>query len=187
MEQVKNMDCQNIRVEYRDAPEKYRGTADEVISFLLENLRILNTIEEECSQLNEYQERGIRIKGMPKDSAGIWALYKARYGEAAAAFCTDKLIERGYAQSMNGRYRIVAPDGTLIEEKIYGRYAYVNYGCALAVTMKSSKRATIEIFFISKGRLNRWQKFILTNTDKWRLSDIKQKLHENDKWKNDTL
>lgn len=28
MEQVKNMDCQNIRVDYQDTPEKYRGMAD---------------------------------------------------------------------------------------------------------------------------------------------------------------
>jgi len=38
----------------------------------------------------------------------------------------------------------------LTEDKIYRQYAYVNYGCALAVAMKSSKRATIELFYVSK-------------------------------------
>lgn len=181
------MEYPNIKIDYQGTPEKFRDAADEVISFLVENLLVLNTIEEECSQLNEYQNRGIRIKGMPKDSAGIWSLFKTRYGEAVSSFCTDKLIARGYAQSMNGARRVLAPDGTLIEEKIYGQYAYLNYGCELTITMKSAKRAIIEISYVNKDDLNRWRRFTLTNTGKWKLDDIKQKLHEEDKWKNDTL
>ena len=171
----------NIKIDYRDTPDKFRDVADEVISFLVENLLVLNTIEEECAQLFEYQNRGIRIKGMPKDSTGIWSLFKARYGEAISSFCTDKLIARGYAQSMNGAGRVLAPDGTLVEEKINGRYAYLNYGCELAITMKSNKRAEIEIFYFDRNRfhLNYWKRFTLTNTDKWRLADIK--------WKNDKI
>lgn len=96
------MDYPNIKMDYRETPEKFRKQADDLISCLLENLLKLNSIEEECSQLNEYQKRGIRIKGMPKNSEGIWSLYKTRYGEAVSAFCTDGLIARGYAQSMNG-------------------------------------------------------------------------------------
>lgn len=181
------MDYPNIKMDYRETPEKFRKQADDLISCLLENLLKLNSIEEECSQLNEYQKRGIRIKGMPKNSEGIWSLYKTRYGEAVSAFCTDGLIARGYAQSMNGVRRVFAPDGSLTEEKIYGRYAFLNDAFALAITMKSSKRAVIEIFYADKDHLDRWKRFILTNTDKWRLADIKQKFHKDDKWKNDTL
>ena len=173
----------NIKSDYRDTPDKFRDVADEVISFLVENLLVLNTIEEECAQLFEYQNRGIRIKGMPKDSTGISSLFKARYGEAISSFCTDKLIARGYAQSMNGAGRVLAPDGTLVEEKINGRYAYLNYGCELAITMKSNKRAEIEIFYFDRNRfhLNYWKRFTLTNTDKWRLADIKWKNDKNDR------
>ena len=181
------MDYKNIIIEYRDTPEKLHGAADEVISYLVENLLKLNSIEEECSQLNEYQKRGIRMKGMPKNSEGIWSLYKTRYGEVVSSFCTDKLIARGYAQSMNGMRRVLDPSGTLIEEKIYGQYAYLYYGCHLSIEMKSNKRAIIEILYVNKDHLNRWRRFVLTNTGKWWLSDIKQKSHENDKWKNDTL
>ena len=183
------MDYPNIKIDYRDTPDKFRDVADEVISFLVENLLVLNAIEEECSQLKEYQNRGIRIKGMPKDSAGIWSLFKTRYGEAVSSFCTDKLIARGYAQSMNGARRVLAPDGTLVKEKIYGRYSYLNYGCELAITMKSNKRAVIEIFCFNRNRfdLNCWELFTLTNTDKWWLADIKWKDDKNGKWKNDTL
>ena len=181
------MEYPNIKIDYRDTPDKLCDMADEVISFLVKNLLALNTIEEECSKLNEYQKRGIRMKGMPKDSAGIWSLFKTRYGEAVSSFCTDKLIARGYAQSMNGARRVVAPDGTLVEEKIYGQYAYLNYGCELAITMKSTKRAIIEISYVNKDCLNRWRRFTLTNTDQWKLDDIKQKFHEDEKWKNDTL
>lgn len=181
------MDLKNIKIEYPNTPEKFQETANEVISYLIENLLTLNTIEEECSQLSEYQKRGIRIKGMPKDSGGIWTLFKTRYGEAVSSFCTDRLIARGYAQSMNGPHRVFDSDGTLKEEKIYGQYSYLISGCELAITMKSPKRAVIEIFYVNKDHLNRWQQFTLTNTDKWLLSDIKQKNHENDKWRNDTL
>ena len=177
----------NIKIDYRDTPDKFRDVADEVISFLVENLLVLNTIEEECAQLFEYQNRGIRIKGMPKDSTGIWSLFKARYGEAISSFCTDKLIARGYAQSMNGAGRVLAPDGTLVEEKINGQYAHLNYGCELAITMKSNKRAIIEISYVDEDYLSRWRQFTLINTDQWRLDDIKHKFHENDKWKNETL
>ena len=41
----------NIKIDYRDTPDKFRDVADEVISFLVENLLVLNTIEEECAQL----------------------------------------------------------------------------------------------------------------------------------------
>ena len=183
------MDYPNIKIDYRDTLDKFRDAANEVISFLVENLLILNTIEEECSQLNEYLNRGIRIKGMPKDSAGIWSLFKTRCGKAVSSFCTDDLIERGYAQSMNGAGRVLAPDGTLVEEKIYGQYAYLNYGCELAVTMKSSKCAVIEIFYSDRGRfdLDCWQLFTLTNTDKWQLADIKWKDDKNDRWKNNNV
>ncbi len=181
------MDHPNIKIDYRDTPDKLRDMADEVISFLVENLLALNTIEEECSKLSEYQERGIRMKGMPKDSAGIWSLYKTRYGEAVSSFCSDKLTARGYAQSMNGPRREIAPDGTLIEEKIYGKYAYLNDRCELTITMKSGKRAIIEIFYVDKASLNRWWRFTLTNTGKWKLDDIKYKFHEADKWTNGTL
>ena len=183
------MDYPNIKIDYRDTPDKFREAADVVISYLIENLLVLNKIEEECSQLNEYQKRGIRIKGMPKDSDGIWALYRTRYGEAVSSFCTDKLIARGYAQSMGCVLRVLAPDGAPVEEKTYGQYAYLNDGCELAITMKSSKRAVVEIFCVDKRcfDLDCWRKFILANTDKWRLTDIKYKFHEEDKWKNDTL
>jgi len=181
------VDFKNINIEYRDTPEKFRMAADEVVSYLIKNLLVLNSIEEECSQLNEYQQRGIRMKGMPKDNTGIWTRFKTHYGEAVSAFCTDKLIARGYAQSMNGVRRVLNPDGILLEEKIYGKYSFLNYGCELSITMKSPKRAVVEIFYVNKDRLDRWRQFTLTNTDKWRLSDIKQKNHENDKWRNDTL
>lgn len=181
------MDYPNIKINYQDTPEKFRKAADEIISYLIENLLVLNKIEEECSQLNEYQKRGIRIKGKPKDFDGIWTLYRTRYGEAVSSFCTDKLVARGYAQSMRGPRRVVAPDGTLIEEKIYGKYAYLNYGCELTITMKSNKRAVVEISYVDKDHLNRLRCFTLVNNDKWQLTDIKHKFHEDDKWKSDNL
>ena len=39
---------QNIKIEYRDTPEKFHEAADEVISYLVENLLKLSSIEEEC-------------------------------------------------------------------------------------------------------------------------------------------
>ena len=176
------MDCENIKIEYRDTPEKFRAAADEVISWLVENLLVLNTIEEECSQLSEYLRRGIRIKGKPKDSDGVWALYKKRYGEAISTFCADELIARGYANRMNGVRRVFSPDGTLLEEKISGQYSYLKEGCEFAVTMKSNKRMVIEVFFVNDDHLNKWRRFTLTNTDRWRLTDVKWKRDKEDKW-----
>lgn len=182
------MDLKNIEIEYQDTPEKFHEAADGIIAYLAQNLLELNAIEEECSQLSEYQKRGIRIKGMPKDSEGLWALYKARYGKALSAFCTEKLIARGYAQSMNGPHQVFDKNGTLLEEKIYGQYSYLNDDCKLTITMKSLKRAVIEIRYDrDRSSLNSWHQFTLTYTDRWLLEDIKYKYHENDKWRKDII
>lgn len=174
------MDCKNIKIEYRNTPEKFREAADEVISWLAENLLALNTIEEECSQLNEYLTRGIHMKGMPRSSDGIWALYKKRYGEAISAFCTDELIARGYADRMNGVSRVFSPDGTLLEEKISGQYSYLKDGCEFAVSMKSNKRVIIEAHFVNA--VDQWRQFTLAGTDKWRLADVKWKYSKDGRW-----
>lgn len=185
------MNYPNIKINYKDTPERFLKTADELISFLIGNLQILNSIEEEVSvknyKLQNYQQRGIRLKGMPKDNKEIWNLYKTRYGEAASKFCTAELLARGYAQQMNGVSRVFSPEGILIEEKISGQYAYLDYGCELTITMKSNKRALIEIFFIDEDGLTNWRQFTITNVDEWRLADIKQKQHEDDKWRKDNL
>lgn len=185
------MKYENIKIEYQNTPQKFQEASKEVVSFLVDNLWELNTIEEECSQLffqlEEYQKRGIRIKGMPKDKEEIWKLYKTRYGEAVHCFCTEELMTRGYTQSMAGMRCVFAKDGTLIEEKAYGKYSYLKYGCELSVTMKSNKRATIEIFFITKDRLIWWHHFTLIHTNKWWITDKKWKSHKEDKWKKDTI
>ena len=49
--------------------------------------------------------------------------------------------------------------------------------------MKSAKRAIMEIYYVNKDNLNRWRRFTLANTGKWKLDDIKQKLHEEYNWK----
>lgn len=150
-----------------NTPEKFYQAADEVISFLVENLLKLNTIEEECCALNEkfkdYQKRGIRVKGMPKNGDEMWSQYKTRYGEAVTSFCAQQLVDRGdYAHSMS-----------IIGGKIYGEYAYLVYGCELAITMKSNKRAVIEIIYKNPGStLEQWRKFTLVNDNRWLLTDI---------------
>ncbi|MDE6885899.1 MAG: hypothetical protein K2P17_02510 [Helicobacteraceae bacterium] len=118
------MQYPNIKIEYQDTPEKFYQVADEIISFLVENLLKLNTIEEEYCALNEkfknYQKRGIRVKGIPKNKDEIWSQYKTRYGEVATTFCAKQLLERGYANRMHlySVGNVLKSDGTVVEEKI---------------------------------------------------------------------
>ncbi len=82
----KAVDFRNIKVEYRDTPERFHEAADEVIVYLIKNMLALNTTEEVCSQLMNINKRNFASK----INQGIWTLYKARYGEALSAFCTEK-------------------------------------------------------------------------------------------------
>lgn len=63
----------------------------------------------------------------------------------------------------------------------------VSYGRTRIHVLVSPAGSFSNYFYANKDRLNRWCQFTLTNTDKWRLADKKQKFHENDKWKSDTL
>ena len=176
------MAYENIKIDYRDTPEKFRETADEVISFLVDHLLELTTIETECIQLMAYVEKGIHIKGKPRDPKGVWALYKQRYGEAISTFCSEGLISRGYAQSMN-HYGDSADACESAQKRLRGKYAYLVHSCELAITMKSAKRAVIEISFHDLYHGER--QFTLKYTDQWQLTDKRIKL--DGKWRRDYI
>lgn len=177
------MAYENIKIDYRDTPEKLREEADKVIAFLTQHLMEMNAIEAECTKLAVYAQKGIRIPKKPKDEKGIWELYKKSCGEALSKFCSEKLLERGYAQSMSYS-GINSYDGKNIDKEIHCEYGYLSSGCELAITMKSSKRAIIEISFSGlHPHLSGNHQFTLVYTDQWWLTDKRWKLKKEEKWR----
>ena len=177
------MKHENIKIEYQDTPDALRETADEVTAFLVKHLLELNAVENEVTRLAIYLQNGMHIKGMPRDANSLWAMYRKRYGEVATAFCDEKLLARGYAQSMC--YNTYDPHtaGSVPKEIIFGSYAYLHTGCTLAVTVKSRKRAVIEAYFSYpwQGSVS-VEQFTLRYTDHWWLLNKRQKILHADRW-----
>ena len=200
------MNNSNIKINYLDTPEKLYSSADEVISFLVEHLRTLNdiankyarlekqvyapmselrsklklyqavkdkspSITSEIQKLEEQLNQGVRINGVRiKDEQEVWRQYKADYGQAVSAFCTEELLSKGYAQS-------------LCCNQYGNEYSYLNYGCELAITMKSTRRAIIEASFKDyPSNLSKWNQFTLISDSEWHLDKVKYKFNQNDRW-----
>lgn len=200
------MDNKNIKINYLDTPKKLYPAADEVICFLVENLRTLNRIANkyarlekqvhaemsqlrdqlklwqsikdtspfilsEIQKLEEQINRGVRINAVRiKDEQQVWAQYKTDYGQAASAFCSKELLSKGHAQS-------------LCCNQYGNEYSYLNYGCELAITMKSTRRAIIEVSFDDyTSKITNWNQFILVNDGQWHLDKVKYKLNKQDHW-----
>ncbi len=181
------MECENIKVDYQNTPEKFRQAAEEALSFLVEHLRELNAIQTECTQLALYAQRGIRIPKKPKDEKGIWELFKSSYGKALSSFCSKELMARGYANCMCHEDTDAAKKRGE-KEKIYCEYGYLSSGCQLFVTMKSPKRVIVEAFFEDAGGfLPTRHKLTLTYADGWQVTDKRRKGQSMEKWRKDSM
>ena len=159
-----------VRIEIRDTPEKFAPVAKELVPFLVDHLRALAALEADMFRRERELEKKKLDMGIPKhQTAPGWEElvedYTNRYGQAARAFCTPKLLERGYARSW-GRP---------------GEYDYLNTGCDLIFTMKSARRAVVEARH-TRVLLFRYQ-FVLKDTeDGWRV-DQKSYAHGlDDSW-----
>lgn len=80
------MAYENIKIDYRDTPEKLHEEADKVIAFLTQHLMEMNAIEAECTKLAVYAQKGIRIPKKPKDEKGIGSCIKKAAGRHFPSF-----------------------------------------------------------------------------------------------------
>lgn len=161
----------DLTVSMDGTPEKFRPMAEELLPPLLELLRSLCALEEEIFARSQQLEADKLKAGIPKSQVApgwseLMQEYKERYGELVRDRCTEELLERGYARSCG------KPAG----------YAYLNTGCRLAFTMKSSKRAVLEAIF--PHGVDMQNQFVLRNTDAgWKLAEVNYGFaSEPDKW-----
>ena len=159
-----------IRPELRDTPEKFAPMAEELVPFLAEHLRGLCALETEIFARSRELEAEKLKHGIPAyqtapGSQELWEEYRERYGRLAAAFCTPKLLERGYAGSCGKP----------------AKYEHLNTGCDVFFTMKSAKRAVVETSF-HRGLLFRHQ-FVLKHTEAgWQADQVSYAHGQEDSW-----
>lgn len=154
-------------IDVSQTPEKYQVYKDEIVLPLIEALRKICVLEENCIKQNEILEDNKIKQGIPKwQVADGWQemtdQYAVDYGSVVEPICTDKLLERGYARS-------------------YGKpaqYAYVNTGCKIFFIMKSNKKAIVETHF--HHGIETKHQFVFKNVDGRWLIDEKKYGHGDD-------
>ena len=157
-----------------DTHEKYLPMKDILVPQLIEFLRKLCHIEEELyfkdTKIDEDKAKAVIPENIAnQQSEELWKEYRKKYGEIAETFCTQKLLDKGYARSIGQP----------------AQYSYINEGCKLSFIMKSSKRATIKIFF--HAGVDERHKFVLKLTeDGWKI-DSKSYDFNDDKWHSYTI
>lgn len=158
----------------KDTPEKFLSMKDILVPQLIEFLRKLCRLEEEMYFRDTKIDKEKINAGIPKhiavpESDELWKEYHKKYGEIAETFCTQKLLDKGYARSMGKP----------------AQYSYINTGCKLSFIMKSSKRAVIETLF--NVGIDERHKFVLRLTDDgWKI-DSKSYDFNDDKWHSYTI
>ncbi|MEG0275864.1 MAG: hypothetical protein RR630_02445 [Coprobacillus sp.] len=155
--QIKIEDC----VDMSQTPEQYHKYKDEIVLPLVEVLRKICVLEENCMKQNEILDANKKKQGLPESQvADGWVemmnQYKVDYGKVVEPICTEKLLKRGYAGS-------------------YGQpaqYAYINTGCEMYFIMKSSKKAIVETHFPHGIKMK--HQFVFRNVDGQWLIDEKK-------------
>lgn len=166
-----DIEKQCIEINMGETPEKFQHMKDELLDFLLSNLRSLCQLEEEFYVRNEQLDKDkVTRLGLPRhhthpESGDMWNEYSRRFLEIVTPICTQSLLKRGFARSIGNP----------------AEYAYLNTGCKISFIMKSANRAAIETSF-KKGTVMKHQ-FILKKTeDGWKIDSKKYGFADEDTW-----
>ena len=147
-----------ILIEIVDTPEKFRSIAQELVPSLVELLRSLSALEGETFRRSQALKRAREARGerhVSQEEQELWTQYKDAYGRMLEDRCTQALLDRGYA-------------GSFGDPTVYG---YLDTGCRLTFSMKSSARAVVETTF--PHGVEMCHQFVLRNTEEgWRVDRV---------------
>ncbi len=135
----------------------------------------LEKLQKDAERYKKELEQGVRVNGVRyQNEQAVWDQYRQQYGQAAASFCTQKLLNKGYAQSFRTDSR----------GKPCGSYAFLKKPCELAVTMKTTKRAVIDVLDEDSfgKQMPWWLRFTLSNQDGWVLEKIQIRKNDQERW-----
>ena len=164
-------------IDFRATPEKYHYMKDEIISFLLQNLKNICQLQEEICARNDQLEKekiklGISRNQLAPGSKELWEEYRNRYMALVTPICTELLLKQGVAGSISKP----------------AKYSFSNTGCdKIVFTMKSQNRAVIEFYYyiVVVGQKHQ---FTLQNIEgKWKISMVKGGLINEPKWHPDII
>lgn len=142
-----------------DTPDKYIDKQHDIVPKLIKLLQDICLLEDETFTQQEIYDSEKPSLGLenhiehPK-SRELFYAYKKRYEELLQNLCTEELISRGYAQS----FRRPA------------KYSYINTNCTLYFSMKTEKKAEVQIFYEDNTRKD---KFVFRPfEDGWKIAEM---------------
>lgn len=149
-----------ISVDTSKTSEKFLHMKDTIVPLILKTLKALCALEEEY----------ILIKKKQGDSFFelSWDEYKERYKDIITPVCTEKLLKRGYADSLSKP----------------ATYSYLNTSqCKIDFIMRSAKKAVVETHF-DYGIKQKHQITIIDTSDGWKIDEFKYGYEDETSWNN---
>ncbi len=204
------MNDPHIKIEYGDTPEKLHSQADEVIAYLVENLRKIDAISDKYTQINRqvYSKLSairdqLRLSGAVEKINPSYAAQTQRLEEQLSQgarvngvrYLDEGAVRKEYWAQYDAAASVFCTEKlrakgyymsmALRNGKCSNRYAYLNSSCTLTISMKSARRAVVvaEYFMNDVPDLVHWDQFTLICDDGWYLDSVKYKHHEADRWK----
>ncbi|MBV7270622.1 hypothetical protein [Winogradskyella luteola] len=155
---------ERLNIDSSQSSEKFQHLSNEILVFLIKNLRALDSLEKEI------YERSLDLKN-PKEpnqvqpgEKELWKEYTMRYREITSLICIKPNDWRG--RSFGNR----------------PKYDYLNYpDTRLLFIMKSAKRAVVETYF--NYAVKEKEQFILKKDgDHWKIDVKKHGFQSEEKW-----
>lgn len=158
------------QVIIKDTPEKYMDMADKIVPFLKEFLTEINKLEEEVSYCynkitQDKYKLGIEAHIEAPGGKELDQYHREKFLELAKKWCTEELINEGYAVSWSN-----PPE-----------YGYIDGDCQIVFIMKSAKRAVIETRYYKA--IEKRHQFVMKLTDDgWRVNEKKYAFGSDKTW-----
>ena len=160
--QVKKINAEiqpSVLVE--DTPDAYISMKDELLSMLLGHLQTLKTLEEDA---NHQYDSHPDLAQTEAFLTPLFKQYREQYGKEVRTFCTDSLMQKGYAKSFGKP----------------GEYAFLEEPYVVSFTMKQEDHASLT--FCYHNILNVQKRFVLKRINgNWFVDEIWLK-HSDGTW-----
>jgi len=156
-----------------DTPEKYRPMAKEILPPLLELLRARSALEGDTWERSDTLRKNFIAGGgspnqLPPGSIGLDQEFRRRYLELVQPRCVPGFLKYGAANSYASPAK-------------YG-YLDTDPGCQLFFTMKSTKRAVVELRYTQSTLKPRHRFTLKPGPEGWLIAKLEHGYQDEDSW-----
>lgn len=160
---------ENLKVDKSRTPEKFQHLIDEILNFLISNLRTLDNLEKEIYERHQFLQTEIASgNSIYADEDRLWEDYFQRCQEIIAPISSKP-------------YK---------DTRTFGKpthYDYLNNeNTEIIVIIKSISRATVELYF-NNGIAKKEQFILKKDNDNWKVDTRKYSFPSEDIWRKDEI